>query len=567
MRLGRLEVSGSVNAADLTPANLLSALPHEACQFTGRLDLVRLAALFPATLSLRPGTEITAGELNLSLISQPADGGGNWTGTLSTSDLEAMAGGRPLAWKQPLKVDFRCRDAGSGLIVDRLECTSTFLHVEGSGTAESFTATAEFDLAQLATELGRFVDLASLRTVGHRKGQRQLPGRRRRPTRAMRRRSEQFRPRHSQSPPLARAAGGDPRRGGRHTRMGARSGRWPRPVCACDRKVIARRPSHPAGRKSAVGHLANPARLARRSGRVAATGRALVRPGRLGIDGPRELFRRPPRSALPPIEVQQANGTLQQLHLWGHGLFLDEPSIELTAAGRWQRAGNKIEIPLVGLNGGGWVARLNNAQLDIGGTAIQANGGATLQADLATIGRWLVDPRTPLHCRWPGSWPAKPIGRPRGRSATLRFPARSTTFRSRCRRRRCAVAASAIDNLNPLRAAQQQFQPRHLPRRLAGTACVLAVELDFDQAADTLTVSQGQLAASAVEGQLEGKIADLTGTPDVELSGQIVADWGRLAPLWKPYAGPKRCRSKEASPGPFRCVGGGRPAPRPPWPA
>ncbi len=85
---------------------------------------------------------------------------------------------------------------------------------------------------------------------------------------------------------------------------------------------------------------------------------------------------------------------LQQLHCWGHGLYLDEPSVELTAAGRWQRAGTKIEIPLVGLNGGDWVARLNNAQLDLGGTAIQANGGATLQADLATIGRWLVDPRT-----------------------------------------------------------------------------------------------------------------------------------------------------------------------------
>ena len=46
--LGKLKVTGSVNTADMTASNLLASLPKEPCQITGRLDLVRLAALFPA---------------------------------------------------------------------------------------------------------------------------------------------------------------------------------------------------------------------------------------------------------------------------------------------------------------------------------------------------------------------------------------------------------------------------------------------------------------------------------------------------------------------------------------
>ncbi len=289
--LGKLEVTGSINAADLTSANLLTALPHEACQATGRLDLVRLAALFPATLSLRPGTEITAGELNLSLTSQPADGGGNWIGSLETSDLEGMAGGQPLAWKQPLAVSFRCRDAGAGLIVDQLDCKSTFLHVEGSGTAENFTATAEFDLAQLATELGRFVDLASLELSGT--GQANvtcqadatgqlgakcdasvsnfalgIPNRR---------------PWHEPQVTIHAEAAGTLDQGSLRKVASAS-------VPRDDRQRSARHSSHPAGRKSALGYLAHPARLARQSGRSAATPPALVRSDRLGPVGARHVF-------------------------------------------------------------------------------------------------------------------------------------------------------------------------------------------------------------------------------------------------------------------------------------
>ena len=64
----------------------------------------------------------------------------------------------------------------------------------------------------------------------------------------------------------------------------------------------------------------------------------------------------------------------------------------------------------------------------------------------------------------------------------------------------------------------------------------MAVELDYDPAADALAISRGQLTGAAIEGQLGGKITELVQTPDVDVAGQIVADWQRLAPLVEPYA-------------------------------
>ena len=83
----------------------------------------------------------------------------------------------------------------------------------------------------------------------------------------------------------------------------------------------------------------------------------------------------------------------------------------------------------------------------------------------------------------------------------------------------------------------------------------MAVELDYDQASDTLTDQPwpiGRFGAS--KRRWRGKIAELTQTPDVDLSGQIVADWARLAPLWRPYAGPDRRDRRATSRGHFRCA-------------
>jgi hypothetical protein len=184
--------------------------------------------------------------------------------------------------------------------------------------------------------------------------------------------------------------------------------------------------------------------------------------------------------------------------------------------GRWQRAGGKIEVSLASLRGAAWVARLNNAELHQAASSLESTGGATLETDMATIGRWTTDPRAPAARQFAGQMAGK-----------LDWSAKGTSAR--------ATLSGTVDNLQVA-----------LPPPPAGGAPVvwqepqvgLAVELDYDQSSDQLQIARGQLTASAIEAQVSGKIASVSQTPNVDVSGQVVADWGRLAPLWRPYAGP-----------------------------
>ncbi len=439
--LGTLKATGSINTADMTTSNAAAKLMKEPCQLTGRLDLVRLAALFPHTISLRPGTEITAGELNVTLTSQPADGGSSWTGTLDTSDLEAMADGRPLSWKQPLAVNFRMREAGAGLIVDKLDCTSSFLHVEGSGTLQQFTAAAEFDLAQLAAELAQFADLAGYELAGT--GQAHLTCQ-------------------------TDAAGQLKAQGDVDVKDFA---------LAAPTRTPWREP-HVTIEAGAAGKLSQGAlaQLASASARLMAQNdqltvqlaQAVDNPGQtacpLEITWQGDLAAMLPRLSLccdlsgwdlqgrgslqatatvgaTVVDIQQAKGAIEPLHLWGHGLFIDEPAVDLTASGRWQLAGSKIEMSLVSLHGGSWVARLNNAELHHTGTNLETTGGATLETDLATIGRWTTDPRAPVARQMAGQLAGK-----------VDWSTKDTTAH--------ATLAAAIDNLQVVLPAPLARRPR-----------------------------------------------------------------------------------------------------------
>ena len=168
--LGQVSLTGKIALADFAAGNVLAAVAHEACQLTGKLDLVRLAALLPDTLRIRPGTQVTAGELGISLASQPSAAdqspGMSWSGKIETSDLEAVADGNQFKWQQPLSVEFQAHDGPGGPVVDKLNCDSSFLHVEGSGTLDQLRAGASFDLNRLAAELAQFVDLRGCQLAG-----------------------------------------------------------------------------------------------------------------------------------------------------------------------------------------------------------------------------------------------------------------------------------------------------------------------------------------------------------------------------------------------------------------
>jgi len=132
----------------------------------GRVDLARLAAMLPATLRIRPQTQVTSGQLQVSLQSGPGPQGVEWHGRVEASGLAAINAGRELSWPQPLLVTISAHDSPQGPVVDSLTCQSEFLQVQAAGTPEQCTASAKFDIDRLAGQLSGLIDLGGWRLSG-----------------------------------------------------------------------------------------------------------------------------------------------------------------------------------------------------------------------------------------------------------------------------------------------------------------------------------------------------------------------------------------------------------------
>ena len=163
---GSAALSGQLDLGAASTAELLARLPQQTYQLEGRLDLARLAAMLPATLRLQEGTQITSGQVELSLTSSRGPDGMRWQGRLESNSLQAINRGRPIVWEKPIQLAFAARETSQGPAVDNLDCRSSFLMLHGSGTPEKIDATATFNLTRLAQELSGFVDLGQLRLAG-----------------------------------------------------------------------------------------------------------------------------------------------------------------------------------------------------------------------------------------------------------------------------------------------------------------------------------------------------------------------------------------------------------------
>ena len=168
--IGELTATGDIPLAGLTAAQGLKAVQsivdEEDFQLAGHVDLKRLAALLPQTLRVRPGTEITAGCLEVKLIGAEANGARTWSGGASLAGLTAVNRGETIAWKAPFITAFQAHRQDGAIVVDRLTCQSDFLQVSGGGTLTDAHFTASGDLNKLEQNLERFIDLGLEKIAG-----------------------------------------------------------------------------------------------------------------------------------------------------------------------------------------------------------------------------------------------------------------------------------------------------------------------------------------------------------------------------------------------------------------
>ena len=166
-----VELSGSGTAAlqALTSGDVLKSVGSAGgprAEVTGQINLAELARQLPATLRMKEGTQLTDGRVQLSLVSQTLPDGLRWQGWLKTDKLQGLAAGRPIAFNQPLELDFTIGQTSRGPTIDRLAGSSSFFKLEGSGSLDAGSLNADVDLNRLAAELGQFINWGETKLAG-----------------------------------------------------------------------------------------------------------------------------------------------------------------------------------------------------------------------------------------------------------------------------------------------------------------------------------------------------------------------------------------------------------------
>ena len=172
--IGELTATGDIMLAGLaaSPWNAIrSVLGEQDYTIHGHLDLQKLAALMPATLRIREGTEITAGRVDIDLKSELQGADRQWIADATVDDLAARHEGAPIMWQEPLKAAMRAHQADGQITVDQVTCQSDFFKLSGQGTLTDAKFNASGDLTRLEENLQRFVDLGVERLAGTIKAQ------------------------------------------------------------------------------------------------------------------------------------------------------------------------------------------------------------------------------------------------------------------------------------------------------------------------------------------------------------------------------------------------------------
>jgi hypothetical protein len=513
--LGTLTLTGSAKLSDFSATNRVRELAHENYELKGNLDLARLAAMLPATLRIREGTEITAGQVSLVLGSRQQADSMTWTGRVDASQLEAQERGRRLVWENPLSIEFATHETKDGMVVDSAQCNSNFLQVSAAGSLDDLTASAKFDLAQLVSQLRQFSDLNQLQLSGQ--GEAQL---------ALKRSAEdQF------------AAEGTFQAHGfqlvalnhqpwREDNLTARldaAGQWSQQTLKrLDRAQLAITAGNERLDVATTQPVSDPATtpvplqcswrgpLASWAPRL----ESCLGLGGWGLAGTGSLQATLNCSA-KAVEAQQAAGELDQFQLWGHGWFISEKAVTASAAGRFDLERSHADVSEAKLTAGTNGVSLQRASFDRGANGWTADGGAAhVEADLGHLAYWRHDPRTRL------AWALS--GKLSG-DASLKYEAGTMT----------SQINGTVDQLSLVDqtvAAAPQVVWREQRIAMIGN-------VKYQTAEERLQVEKVEIASDALSCDASGSLAMATTGGDVDLKGTIQYDWAKLAPIWQPYVG------------------------------
>ena len=164
--VGTFSLTGTLNHVNPDDVSL-DAFLQQCFTLEGRIDLKKLAAMLPNTLSIQEKTQVTSGDVTLVFTSKREKEGMAWNGRVETSDLQATRQGRSLVWRDPIQLTLAAKETGKGRRLEHLRCRSDFLRIDMAGSVDDFGFAASFDLDQLAKQLEPFIDLTEVEMSGN----------------------------------------------------------------------------------------------------------------------------------------------------------------------------------------------------------------------------------------------------------------------------------------------------------------------------------------------------------------------------------------------------------------
>jgi len=552
---------------DLAESLFDSAL-HQAYQVEAQLDLARLAAMLPNTLRIRKETQITAGEVSLSLSGGQEAQGMTWRARLEAADLKAVEQGRPLAWERPILLILNAHNGPQGPVVEVFQCESDFLKVQATGTLQDLAASASFNLKQLADQLGQFIDLGGIELAGSgwarfhwSRAEQQFQTLTELQVGDFQLAAQGQKPWSEPSLALSVAAQGQTDLPSTPDALFAILMR-PAAQGKNDRKTTTRLDQAALLVQTETDRLdlqltAPVADLRRDTWPVSIQAKGQLAPWvtRLGtlvslkdwqLSGGYQLDAPQASLSLPgfdvskaKLDVRQAKLTAAQLHVASPWVNIDEPALELDVAGGWDQARRKLQFETATLTNSTIAVRAEDAALAMpAGGPLELTGKLAWRGDLARLQQCFLTPNTPPNWRFAGQLEG---------NATLEPIAGLIG----------GQLDAGVTNLAVVNAAGERFQEPQVRLTARG---------DYDPHTALMRLAQLQLDAGAIGGNLSGRIAQeplpsaarqQPGEPqtacNIDISGQLTYDLEKLLVLLRPYVGTGvRMVGRNSSPAAYR---------------
>ena len=164
MKINRLTLTSSLATAEII--GTLELQGNKDISSTAEIDLKQLFAQFPRSLSLKEGTTVSNGTVDLSMKVRATGKDTHFEGSAGLDQLQGVAGGKKLAWNTPVRLEARGTQSSEGLQLDNFTVQSAFLNGTGQGDINQMKIQLAADIGEAMKEIAKFIQLDGWKSDG-----------------------------------------------------------------------------------------------------------------------------------------------------------------------------------------------------------------------------------------------------------------------------------------------------------------------------------------------------------------------------------------------------------------